>query len=145
MAKNTGNGSRRGAVKNRSEFKHPNGTHVKRNTQTGRIMNVSRTPTRASATRSSKALTARAAMRAHSLSRGPAETSGSTPPVRVHGGEMTPARIAADPGESARGPSASHSVASGCLFAACTNVLVCAVMALRRERETADQGVAGQS
>ena len=44
MAKNTGKGSRRGAVKNRSEFKHPNGTHVKRNTQTGRIMNVSKNP-----------------------------------------------------------------------------------------------------
>lgn len=44
VAKNTGKGSRRGAVKNRSEFKHPNGTHVKRDTQTGRIMNVSKNP-----------------------------------------------------------------------------------------------------
>lgn len=44
MAKNTGNGSRRGAVKNRSEFKHPNGTYVKRNSQSGRIMNVSKNP-----------------------------------------------------------------------------------------------------
>jgi hypothetical protein len=42
MAKNTGKGSRRGAVKGRSEFKHPNGTYVKRNTETGRIMNVSK-------------------------------------------------------------------------------------------------------
>lgn len=44
MAKNTGKGSRRGAVKNRSEFKHPNGTYVKRDTETGRIMNVSKNP-----------------------------------------------------------------------------------------------------
>lgn len=41
MAKNTGNGRRVGAVKGRSEFKHPNGTFVKRDTATGRIMNVS--------------------------------------------------------------------------------------------------------
>jgi hypothetical protein len=45
MAKNTGKGSRRGAVKNRSEFIHPNGTYVKRDSQTGRIMNVSKKPT----------------------------------------------------------------------------------------------------
>jgi hypothetical protein len=44
MAMNTGKGSRRGAVKNRSEFKHPNGTYVKRNSQSGRIMNVSKNP-----------------------------------------------------------------------------------------------------
>lgn len=44
MAKNTGRGRRIGAVKNRSEFKHPNGTHMKRNTKTGRIMNVSDKP-----------------------------------------------------------------------------------------------------
>ena len=44
MAKNNGNGSRRGAVKGRSEFKHPNGSYVKRDTQTGRIMNVSKSP-----------------------------------------------------------------------------------------------------
>jgi len=41
MAKNTGKGHRIGAVKNRSEFQHPNGSHVKRDTRTGRIMNVS--------------------------------------------------------------------------------------------------------
>jgi hypothetical protein len=41
MAKNTGKGHRIGAVKSRSEFKHPNGTHVKRDTSTGRILNVS--------------------------------------------------------------------------------------------------------
>lgn len=40
MAKNTGKGSRVGAVKNRSEFRHPNGTYVKRDTTTGRILNV---------------------------------------------------------------------------------------------------------
>ena len=43
-AKNTGQGHRIGAVKGRSEFKHPNGTHVKRDTNTGRIMNVSDKP-----------------------------------------------------------------------------------------------------
>ena len=44
MAKNTGKGSRVGAVKGRSEFKHPNGTYVKRDTATGRILNVSDKP-----------------------------------------------------------------------------------------------------
>jgi hypothetical protein len=44
MAKNTGKGYRRGAVKGRSEFKHPNGTNVKRDTKTGRILNVSDKP-----------------------------------------------------------------------------------------------------
>jgi len=44
MAKNTGKGHRLGAVKGRSEFKHPNGTFVKRNTTTGRILNVSDKP-----------------------------------------------------------------------------------------------------
>ena len=33
MAKNTGKGYRAGAVKNRSEFRHPNGTYVKRDTR----------------------------------------------------------------------------------------------------------------
>ena len=44
MAKNTGKGYRRGAVKGRSEFQHPNGTSVKRDTKTGRILNVSDKP-----------------------------------------------------------------------------------------------------
>ena len=44
MAKNTGKGHRIRAVRNRSEFKHPNGTYVKRDTTTGRIMNVSDHP-----------------------------------------------------------------------------------------------------
>ena len=44
MAKNTGKGHRIGAVTNRSEFRHPNGTYVKRDTTTGRIMNVSDNP-----------------------------------------------------------------------------------------------------
>lgn len=44
MAKNTGKGHRVGAVKNRSEFKHPNGTFVKRDSRTGRIMDVSDKP-----------------------------------------------------------------------------------------------------
>lgn len=52
MAKNTGKGSRRGAVKNRSEFKHANGTYMKRDAQTGRITNASKNPIMASATRS---------------------------------------------------------------------------------------------
>lgn len=44
MAKNTGKGFRVGAVKNRSEFQHPNGSYVKRDTTTGRILNVSDRP-----------------------------------------------------------------------------------------------------
>lgn len=44
MAKNTRKEHRIGAVKNRSEFKHPNGTFVKRDTKTGRIVNVSDRP-----------------------------------------------------------------------------------------------------
>lgn len=44
MAANTGKGHRIGAVRHRSEFKHPNGTYVKRDTETGRILNVSDRP-----------------------------------------------------------------------------------------------------
>lgn len=44
MAKNTGKGYRRGAVKNRSEFKLPNGNYAKRDTKTGRILNQSANP-----------------------------------------------------------------------------------------------------
>lgn len=44
MAKNTGNGHRNGAVRGRSEFRHPNGTYVKRDTTTGQFMNVSKNP-----------------------------------------------------------------------------------------------------
>lgn len=44
MAKNTGHGHRIGAVRGRSEFRHPNGTWLKRDTTTGRIMNVSDSP-----------------------------------------------------------------------------------------------------
>lgn len=42
MAKNgrTGDGHRIGAVKNRSQFKHPNGHWIKRDKNTGRIMDV---------------------------------------------------------------------------------------------------------
>lgn len=43
MAKNTGKGYRKGAVKGRSEFRH-NGQYFKRDTSTGRIMNGSSTP-----------------------------------------------------------------------------------------------------
>jgi hypothetical protein len=34
----TGDGHRNGAVKDRSQFQHPNGTWYKRDTDTGRIM-----------------------------------------------------------------------------------------------------------
>ena len=44
MAKNTGRGYRRGPVKDRSEFRHPNGTYIKRDTGTGRFLNVSKNP-----------------------------------------------------------------------------------------------------
>lgn len=39
MAKNTGRSFRRGAVRGRSQFEH-NGTHFKRDTKTGRILNA---------------------------------------------------------------------------------------------------------
>lgn len=38
MAKNTGEGFRRGSVDNRTQTQAPNGDHVKRNTDTGRFM-----------------------------------------------------------------------------------------------------------
>jgi hypothetical protein len=38
MAKNTGDGYRRGSVDNRTQFKAPNGNYVKRNTADGRFM-----------------------------------------------------------------------------------------------------------
>ncbi len=38
MAKNTGNGFRRGSVDDRTQFKGPNGNWTKRDTETGRIM-----------------------------------------------------------------------------------------------------------
>ncbi len=38
MAKNTGEGYRKGAVDNRSQFQAPNGNWVKRNADTGRFM-----------------------------------------------------------------------------------------------------------
>jgi hypothetical protein len=41
MAKNTGNGYRNGAVKTRSQTQLPNGNWAKRDTDTGRFMNVS--------------------------------------------------------------------------------------------------------
>lgn len=42
MAKNkpTGDGHRIGAVKERSQFQHPNGHYVKRDVNTGRFMDV---------------------------------------------------------------------------------------------------------
>lgn len=40
MAKNTGRGYRRGAVKIRSQFTTPSGLPAKRNTRTGRIVDV---------------------------------------------------------------------------------------------------------
>ncbi|QUL53400.1 hypothetical protein KDC22_23815 [Paenibacillus tritici] len=38
MAKNTGNGFRKGAVTKRSQFQAPNGNFVKRDTSNGRFM-----------------------------------------------------------------------------------------------------------
>lgn len=38
MAKNTGNGSRVGSVKNRTQTQAPNGNYVKRDTGTGRFI-----------------------------------------------------------------------------------------------------------
>jgi len=38
MAKNTGDGFRRGSVDNRTQVKAPNGNYVKRDTATGRFM-----------------------------------------------------------------------------------------------------------
>lgn len=38
MAKNTGDGFRRGAVDNRSQFQGPNGNFVKRDSTTGRFI-----------------------------------------------------------------------------------------------------------
>jgi hypothetical protein len=43
MAKNTGQGSRKGSVKDRSQFKTPAGEHAKRNDTTGKIMDVKTT------------------------------------------------------------------------------------------------------
>jgi hypothetical protein len=40
MAKNTGAGSRKGAISQRSQFKMPTGQYVKRDTKTGRIIDV---------------------------------------------------------------------------------------------------------
>ena len=38
MAKNTGDGYRRGSVNDRTQVKAPNGNYVKRDTDTGRFM-----------------------------------------------------------------------------------------------------------
>jgi hypothetical protein len=43
MAKNTGKGSRKGSVKDRSQFKTPAGEFAKRNDTTGEIMDVKTT------------------------------------------------------------------------------------------------------
>jgi len=40
MAKNTGNGSRIGSVKNRTQTQTPSGNWVKRDTETGRFKDV---------------------------------------------------------------------------------------------------------
>jgi len=40
MARNTGDGYRRGSVDNRSQFERPDGNWVKRDTVTGRFMDV---------------------------------------------------------------------------------------------------------
>lgn len=43
MAKNTAKGSRKGSVKNRTQFETPAGGHAKRDTETGRITDVKTT------------------------------------------------------------------------------------------------------
>jgi hypothetical protein len=43
MAKNTGDNYRRGSVDNRSQFQHPNGHWVKRDTNTGQFIEVKST------------------------------------------------------------------------------------------------------
>jgi hypothetical protein len=40
MARNTGDGYRIGSVRGRSQFQHPNGHWIERDTATGRIVNV---------------------------------------------------------------------------------------------------------
>lgn len=40
MARNTGNNYRIGSVDNRSQFEHPNGHWIKRDTETGQFMDV---------------------------------------------------------------------------------------------------------
>ncbi len=40
MAKNTGKGSRKGSIKDRTQFETPSGNHAKRDTETGQIMDV---------------------------------------------------------------------------------------------------------
>jgi hypothetical protein len=40
MAKNTGNGSRVGSVKDRTQFETPSGNSAKRDAETGQIMDV---------------------------------------------------------------------------------------------------------
>jgi hypothetical protein len=44
MATNTGNGFRRGAVRDRSQSQTPNGDYTKRDTDTGRFMDGSKHP-----------------------------------------------------------------------------------------------------
>lgn len=44
MAKNTGDGYRRGAVAGRTQFERPDGLHQKRNEGTGEFMEVKQTP-----------------------------------------------------------------------------------------------------
>ncbi|MBO1321684.1 hypothetical protein [Acanthopleuribacter pedis] len=43
MAKNTNKGYRKGSVDNRTQFQNKNGNWVKRDTETGRIMDVKTT------------------------------------------------------------------------------------------------------
>lgn len=44
MAKNTGNGFRRGAVTGRTQFVRPDGLHQKRDERTGQFMEVKQSP-----------------------------------------------------------------------------------------------------
>ena len=44
MAKNTGDGYRKGAVTGRTQFERPDGLHQKRNERSGEFMEVKQTP-----------------------------------------------------------------------------------------------------
>jgi hypothetical protein len=46
MARNTGEGFRRGAVTGRTQFQRPDGDYQKRNERTGHFMEVKQTPGR---------------------------------------------------------------------------------------------------
>lgn len=44
MARNSGNGHRIGSVRNRTQFQHPNGHYIARDTENGRFKDVKSSP-----------------------------------------------------------------------------------------------------